>query len=169
MFSPDSTTWAVQAGQEVTVQNLLFLSGVFSFSHISPAPAWALQGGSSLGNGHLHGLKWVLCLGSGRTFSSSSSSSCCSSDLTSSVSDPLCSLSPSGTFSPFSCLWLPHWVNWNCLESAVLGMEQLQPVLTETPPWHLHPVRIQRKYLNQTLPLGWFFWIWLLWWFCTCS
>lgn len=37
------------------------------------------------------------------------------------------------------------------------------------PPWHLHPVQIPRKYLNQTLPLGLFFRTWLLWCFCTCK
>lgn len=90
----------------------------------------------------------------GRTFSSSSSSSCCSSDLTSSVSGPFCSLSPFGTFSPFSYLWLPHWVSWNCLESAVLGMEQLQPVLTETPSLTPAPSTNSKEIFKSNLTTG---------------
>lgn len=124
------------------------LSEVFSFSHLSPAPAWALQGGSSLGNGHLHGLKWVPCLGLGTT--SSSSSSCCSSDLSSSVSALFVFCLCLALSAP-SHMQLPQWVSWGCLESAVLGMEQLQPVLTETPPWHLHPVQIQKKIFQSNL------------------
>lgn len=66
MFSPDSPEQCGQARQSQS--KTCCFSLFFSFSHLSPAPAWALQGDSSLGNGHLHGLKWVPCLGSGRTF-----------------------------------------------------------------------------------------------------